>query len=86
MWRARAERCARACHRRTASGTSSPSLTSILPSLGLSRDVAGALERRREGERQLGEYVESEARDLAGDAFQRFLAELYKRIQVLMQR
>lgn len=48
--------------------------------------AAGALERRREGDRQLRDHVEAEARDLAGEAFTRFMAELYKRIYHLIAR
>ena len=48
--------------------------------------AAGALERRREGDHQLRDHVEAEARDLAGEAFTRFMAELYKRIYHLIAR
>jgi len=50
------------------------------------RRAAGALERRREGDRQLRDHVEAEARDLAGEAFTRFMAELYKRIYHFISR
>jgi hypothetical protein len=50
------------------------------------RWAAGALERRREGDRQLRDHVEAEARDLAGEAFTRFMAELYKRIYHFISR
>ncbi len=46
----------------------------------------GALERRREGDHQLRDHVEAEARDLAGEAFTRFMSELYKRIYHLICR
>ena len=47
---------------------------------------AGALERRREGEHQLQDYVECEARDLSGEPFTRFMTQLYKRIHGLIAR
>ncbi len=46
----------------------------------------GALERRREGERQLLEYVEAEARDLSADAFSKFMLEVYARLQGMIKR
>jgi len=46
----------------------------------------GALERRREGERQLCEYVEAEARDLSADAFSKFMQEVYTRLQAMIKR
>ena len=47
---------------------------------------AGALERRREGEHQLQDFVEGEARDLSGEPFTRFMTQLYKRIYGLIAR
>lgn len=49
-------------------------------------DGAGALERRRDGEHHLRDYVECEARDLSGEPFTRFMAQLYKRIYGLIAR
>lgn len=46
----------------------------------------GAQERRVEGDRPLADYVESEARDLAPDAFGRLLNDLYFRLQALLSR
>jgi hypothetical protein len=46
----------------------------------------GALERRREGERHLLEYVEAEARDLSADAFSKFMQEVYARLQAMIKR
>lgn len=46
----------------------------------------GALERRRDGERQLLEYVEAEARDLSADAFSKFMQEVYARLQTMIKR
>ncbi|GBF92737.1 target of growth-regulatory PI3K kinase [Raphidocelis subcapitata] len=45
----------------------------------------GALERRREGERQLCEYVEAEARDLSADAFSKFMTEAYARLGAMVK-
>ncbi|DBA66640.1 TPA: hypothetical protein ACH3X2_002209 [Trebouxia sp. C0005] len=39
------------------------------------------LERRRDGDRSLREYVEAEARDLSGQPFSRFMTSLYGTIQ-----
>lgn len=46
----------------------------------------GALERRREGERSLCEYVEAEARGLTADAFAKFMNEVYGRLQAMIKR
>jgi hypothetical protein len=46
----------------------------------------GALERRREGERHLCEYVEAEARDLSADAFSKFMQDVYARLQAMIKR
>lgn len=46
----------------------------------------GALERRREGERALCEFVEAEARDVGADAFGKFMAEVYTRLHGLIKR
>lgn len=46
----------------------------------------GALERRREGERQLCEFVEAEARDLGADAFSKFMTEVYARLGTMIKR
>ncbi|BDA44527.1 Serine/threonine-protein kinase TOR [Coccomyxa sp. Obi] len=44
----------------------------------------GVLERRREAEHQLQDYVECEARDLSGEPFTRFMNQIYKRIYALI--
>lgn len=46
----------------------------------------GALERVREGERTLKEYVEAEARDLSAEMFAKLMADLHSRIQYMMKR
>ncbi len=46
----------------------------------------GVLERRREAEHQLQDYVECEARDLSGEPFTRFMNQIYKRIYALISR
>jgi FKBP12-rapamycin complex-associated protein len=47
----------------------------------------GAWERVcKEGERQLAEYVDAELRDLAPDAFSKFMTEVYVRIANLIKR
>lgn len=46
----------------------------------------GALERSREGERHLCEYVEAEARDLSAEAFGKFMQELYARLHAMAKR
>ena len=45
-----------------------------------------SLERRRDGERSLREYVEAEARDLSGQPFSRFMNNLYGTIQSHISR
>lgn len=50
------------------------------------RKCTGALERRREGEHHLLDYVECEARDLSGEPFTRFMQFLYGRIKDLVTR
>lgn len=45
----------------------------------------GALERRRDGERHLLDYVDAEARDLAPEVFSKFLSDLYKRVDALLK-
>lgn len=40
----------------------------------------------RDGERGLLEYVEAEARELSGEAFTRFMAEVYARLQLLISK
>ena len=47
---------------------------------------AGALERRKDGERNLLEYVEAEARDLSPEAFSRFMNEVYSRVSVMVTK
>jgi hypothetical protein len=47
---------------------------------------AGARERVRDGDRGLLEYVEAEARELSGEAFSRFMVELYARLQLLISK
>ncbi len=44
------------------------------------------LERRRDGDRSLREYVEAEARDLSGQPFSRFMTSLYGTIQSHISR
>ena len=46
----------------------------------------GALDRRRDGERQLLDYVDAEARDLSADAFGRFMNDIYARIASLINK
>ena len=48
--------------------------------------ASGALERRRDGEHHLLDYVECEARDLSGEPFTRFMGFLYQRIYSLIAR
>ena len=45
-----------------------------------------SLERRRDGERSLREYVEAEARDLSGQPFSKFMNNLYGTIQSHISR
>ncbi len=45
-----------------------------------------SLERRREGERALQEFVEAEARDLSAEAFSRFMVDIYVRIQACLSK
>lgn len=45
-----------------------------------------SLERRRDGDRSLREYVEAEARDLSGQPFSRFMTNLYGTIQSHISR
>ncbi|MEW5308376.1 MAG: hypothetical protein WDW38_000344 [Sanguina aurantia] len=47
---------------------------------------AGALERHRDGEHALLDYVDSEARDLSPDAFSRFMVDLYSKIAALISK
>ena len=49
-------------------------------------NLAGMLERRREAEHHLQDYVEAEARDLSGEPFTRFMGQIYKRIYALISR
>ena len=46
----------------------------------------GALDRRRDGERPLLEYVDAEARDLSADTFGRFMNDIYTRIGALINK
>jgi hypothetical protein len=46
----------------------------------------GALERAREGDRPLRDYVDAEARDLGGEAFGKLMAELHARVAHMMRR
>lgn len=46
----------------------------------------GALERVREGERTLKDYVEAEARDLSAETFAKLMADLHCQIQYLIKR
>ncbi len=54
--------------------------------MGSTGVVAGMLERRREAEHHLQDYVEAEARDLSGEPFTRFMNQIYKRIYALISR
>uniref|UniRef100_A0A7R9YR22 Serine/threonine-protein kinase TOR n=1 Tax=Chlamydomonas euryale TaxID=1486919 RepID=A0A7R9YR22_9CHLO len=47
---------------------------------------SGALDRRKDGERYLLEYVEAEARDLSSEAFARFMHEVYMRIGLMLNK
>lgn len=44
------------------------------------------LEKRRDGDRSLRDYVEAEARDLSGQPFNKFMASLYGTIQSHISR
>ena len=44
------------------------------------------LERRRDGDRSLRDYVEAEARDLSGQPFNKFMTSLYGTIQSHISR
>ena len=44
------------------------------------------LEKRRDGDRSLRDYVEAEARDLSGQPFNRFMTSLYGTIQSHISR
>eukprot|EP00798_Chlamydomonas_sp_ICE-L_P022752 gene22752-29919_t len=46
----------------------------------------GALDRKRDGERSLLDYVDAEARDLSADAFGRFMNDVYTRIGGLIHK
>ena len=46
----------------------------------------GALERSKDGERQLLEYVEAEARDLSVEAFGRFMNDVLTRIHAMLAK
>lgn len=46
----------------------------------------GALERVREGERTLKDYVEAEARDLSAEMFAKLMADLHSRIQYMIKQ
>ena len=45
----------------------------------------GTLERRRDGERHLQDYVDGEARDLSADAFGRLMQDIFRRIEAMMR-
>ena len=45
-----------------------------------------SLERRRDGDRSLREYVEAEARDLSGQSFSMFMTNVYGAIQSHISR
>lgn len=45
-----------------------------------------SLEKRRDGDRSLREYVEAEARDLSGQPFSMFMTNLYGTIQSHISR
>lgn len=45
-----------------------------------------SLERRRDGDRSLRDFVEAEARDLSGQPFNKFMASLYGTIQSHISR
>ena len=44
------------------------------------------LEKRRDGDRSLRDYVEAEARDLSGQPFNKFMTSLYGTIQSHISR
>jgi len=46
----------------------------------------GALDRVREGERHLKDYVEAEARELSPETFSKLMAELHQRVQYMIRR
>jgi hypothetical protein len=46
----------------------------------------GALDRVRDGERCLRDYVEGEARDLPPEAFSKLMGELHHRVQYMIRR
>jgi FKBP12-rapamycin complex-associated protein len=46
----------------------------------------GALERRKDGDRYLLEYVEAEGRDLSTEAFAKFMNDIYTRIGFMLAR
>eukprot|EP00882_Tetradesmus_deserticola_P018605 GHRQ01019983.1.p1 GENE.GHRQ01019983.1~~GHRQ01019983.1.p1 ORF type:complete len:439 (+),score=205.09 GHRQ01019983.1:451-1767(+) len=46
---------------------------------------SGALERVREGDRHLKDYVDAEARDLSAEVFSKLMADLHHRIQFMIK-
>jgi len=46
----------------------------------------GALERVREGERHLKDYVDAESRDLPPEMFSKLMADLHHRVQYMIKR
>lgn len=46
----------------------------------------GALDRVREGDRHLKEYVDAEARDLSAEMFSKLMADLHHRITYMIKR
>lgn len=48
--------------------------------------LPGALDRVREGERHLKDYVESEARELSPELFSKLMADLHRRVEYMIRR
>ena len=45
----------------------------------------GALDRRREGDRQLLDYVETESRNLPPDAFSKLTGDIFTRVESMIK-
>jgi hypothetical protein len=48
--------------------------------------LPGALDRVREGERHLKDYVEAEARELSPELFSKLMGDLHRRVEYMMRR
>lgn len=48
--------------------------------------LPGAIDRVREGERHLKDYVEGEARELSPELFSKLMGELHKKVHGMMRR